>query len=143
MAATTGNSVAPSWIPRPMKWNRSTSPTRATRSTPDDRLRPAARTHVSPEQADRLPPGLQPCGPRMAFFGLLRRFDDPQPPGLGAGAGPGDEPAEGERSLGRMANDAKRYRTGLRVGTSITEGSGNLLVNRRMNKPQQMRWSRR
>jgi hypothetical protein len=30
----------------------------------------------------------------------------------------------------------------LRVGTSITEGTANFLVNRRMNKSQQMRWSR-
>jgi hypothetical protein len=36
-----------------------------------------------------------------------------------------------------------RYRAGLRVGTSITEGTANFLVNRRMNKSQQMRWSRR
>jgi hypothetical protein len=37
---------------------------------------------------------------------------------------------------------AKRYRAGERVGTSITEGTANFLVNRRMNKSQQMRWSR-
>jgi hypothetical protein len=30
----------------------------------------------------------------------------------------------------------------LRVGTSIAEGTANFLVNRRMNKAQQMRWSR-
>ena len=29
------------------------------------------------------------------------------------------------------------------VGTAITEGTANFLVNRRMNKGQQMRWSRR
>jgi hypothetical protein len=29
------------------------------------------------------------------------------------------------------------------VGTAITEGPPNFLVNRRMNKSQQMRWSRR
>jgi hypothetical protein len=29
---------------------------------------------------------------------------------------------------------AKRYRAGLRVGTSVTEGTANFLVNRRMNK---------
>jgi hypothetical protein len=40
-------------------------------------------------------------------------------------------------------NYAKRHRSGLRVGTSITEGTANFLVNRRMNKSQQMRWSRR
>jgi hypothetical protein len=31
----------------------------------------------------------------------------------------------------------------LRVGTALTEGTANFLVNRRMNKSQQMRWSRR
>jgi hypothetical protein len=35
------------------------------------------------------------------------------------------------------------YRAGDRVGTSITEGTANFLVNRRMNKSPQMRWSRR
>ncbi len=43
----------------------------------------------------------------------------------------------------RLVNYAKRYRAGLRVGTSMTEGTANFLVNRRMNKAQQMRWSRR
>jgi hypothetical protein len=42
-----------------------------------------------------------------------------------------------------LVNYAKRHRAGLRVGTSITEGTANFLVNRRMNKSQQMRWSRR
>jgi hypothetical protein len=42
-----------------------------------------------------------------------------------------------------LVNYAERYRAGLRVGTSITEGTANFLVNRRMNKRQQMRWSRR
>ena len=42
-----------------------------------------------------------------------------------------------------LTNYARRYRAGLRVGTSITEGTANFLVNRRMNKLQQMRWSRR
>jgi len=40
-------------------------------------------------------------------------------------------------------NYAERHRAGLRVGTAITEGTANFLVNRRMNKLQQMRWSRR
>ena len=40
-------------------------------------------------------------------------------------------------------NYAERRRAGLRVGTAITEGTANFLVNRRMNKSQQMRWSRR
>jgi len=39
----------------------------------------------------------------------------------------------------RLVNYAKRYRAGLRVGTSVTEGTANFLVNRRMNKRQQMR----
>jgi hypothetical protein len=42
-----------------------------------------------------------------------------------------------------LVNYAKRYRGGLRVGTSVTEGTANFLVDRRMNKLQQMRWSRR
>ncbi len=42
-----------------------------------------------------------------------------------------------------LVNDAERHRAGLRVGTAITEGTANVLVNRRMNKSQQMRWSRR
>ena len=42
-----------------------------------------------------------------------------------------------------LVNYAKRYRAGLRVGTSISEGTANFLINRRMNKSQQMRWSRR
>jgi hypothetical protein len=42
-----------------------------------------------------------------------------------------------------LVNYARRFRGGLRVGTSITEGTANFLVNRRMNKSQQMRWSRR
>ncbi|MGH8115232.1 MAG: hypothetical protein ACREPS_09315, partial [Rhodanobacteraceae bacterium] len=43
----------------------------------------------------------------------------------------------------RLVNYAERHRAGLRVGTAITEGTANFLVNRRMNKSQQMRWSRR
>jgi hypothetical protein len=42
-----------------------------------------------------------------------------------------------------LVHYAKRHRAGLRVGTAITEGTANFLVNRRMNKSQQMRWSRR
>jgi len=42
-----------------------------------------------------------------------------------------------------LVNYAERHRAGLRVGTAITEGTANFLVNRRMNKSQQMRWSRR
>jgi hypothetical protein len=41
-----------------------------------------------------------------------------------------------------LVNYAKRFRAGLRFGTSITEGTANFLVNRRMNRSQQMRWSR-
>ena len=42
-----------------------------------------------------------------------------------------------------LVNYAERHRAGLRVGTAITEGTANFLVNRRMNKSQHMRWSRR
>jgi len=42
-----------------------------------------------------------------------------------------------------LVNYAERHRARLRVGTAITEGTANFLVNRRMNKNQQMRWSRR
>ena len=42
-----------------------------------------------------------------------------------------------------LVNYAQRHRAGLRVGTAITEGTANFLVNSRMNKSQQMRWSRR
>ncbi len=42
-----------------------------------------------------------------------------------------------------LVNYAERHRAGLRVGTAITERTANFLVNRRMNKSQQMRWSRR
>src|SRR6201987_2809100 len=42
-----------------------------------------------------------------------------------------------------LANYAEQHRAGFRVGTALTEGTANFLVNRRMNKAQQMRWSRR
>jgi hypothetical protein len=42
-----------------------------------------------------------------------------------------------------LVNYAERHRAGLSVGTAITEGTANFLVYRRMNKSQQMRWSRR
>src|SRR3954449_3330729 len=42
-----------------------------------------------------------------------------------------------------LVNYAERHCAGLRVGTSVTEGTANFLVNRRMTKSQQMRWSRR
>ena len=41
-----------------------------------------------------------------------------------------------------LINYAERHRAGLRVGTAITEGTADFLVNRRMNKSQHMRWSR-
>src|SRR3954452_4311271 len=43
----------------------------------------------------------------------------------------------------RLVNYAERHRAGLRVGTALTEGTANFLVNRRMDKAQQMRWTRR
>ena len=42
-----------------------------------------------------------------------------------------------------LVNYAGRHRAGLRVGTAITEGTANFLVNRRMSKSQKMHWSRR
>jgi hypothetical protein len=42
-----------------------------------------------------------------------------------------------------LVNYGERHRAGLRVGTALTEGTANFLVNRRTNKSQQMRWSRR
>jgi hypothetical protein len=41
-----------------------------------------------------------------------------------------------------LVNYAERHRAGLRVGTSIMEGTANFLGNCRMNKSQQMRWWR-
>src|SRR4051794_12702913 len=43
----------------------------------------------------------------------------------------------------RLVDYGERHRAGLRVGTALTEGTANFLVNRRMNNSQQMRWSRR
>jgi hypothetical protein len=42
-----------------------------------------------------------------------------------------------------LVDYAERHRAGLRVGTALTEGTANFLVNRRMAKAQQMRWTRR
>ena len=42
-----------------------------------------------------------------------------------------------------LVNYAERHRAGLRVRTAVTEGTANFLVNRRMYKSHQMRWSRR
>jgi hypothetical protein len=42
-----------------------------------------------------------------------------------------------------LVNSGERHRAGLRVGTALTEGTADFLVNRRMAKSQQMRWSRR
>jgi len=42
-----------------------------------------------------------------------------------------------------LVNYAEHHRAGLRVGTSLTKGTANFLINRRMNKSQHMRWSRR
>ena len=43
----------------------------------------------------------------------------------------------------RLVDYGARHRAGLRIGTALTEGTANFLVNRRMNKSQQMRWTRR
>jgi hypothetical protein len=42
-----------------------------------------------------------------------------------------------------LVNYAERHRAGLRVGTALTEATAIFLVSRRMNKSQQMRWTRR
>src|SRR5215211_5553221 len=42
-----------------------------------------------------------------------------------------------------LVDYAERRRAGQRVGTALTEGTANFLVNRRMAKAQQMRWTRR
>ena len=42
-----------------------------------------------------------------------------------------------------LVDYGERHRAGLRVGTALTEGTANFLVNRRMAKSQQMRWSPR
>ncbi len=39
-------------------------------------------------------------------------------------------------------NYAGHHRAGLRVGKALTEATANFRVNRRMNKSQQMRWTR-
>ena len=68
--------------------------------------------HASPHDGDQpaaafrvncLPPGPQLGRPRVASLGLPRLFDDPQAPGLGTGAGAGDEPAESQRGLRLVA----------------------------------------
>jgi len=41
-----------------------------------------------------------------------------------------------------LVNDAERHRAGVRVGTALTEGTANVLVNRRRNKAQPIRGSR-
>src|SRR3954466_8281817 len=42
----------------------------------------------------------------------------------------------------RLVDYGEKHRAGLRLGTALTEETANFLVNRRMNKSQQMRWSR-
>jgi hypothetical protein len=42
-----------------------------------------------------------------------------------------------------LVDYAERHRAGQRVGTALTEGTANFLVNRRIAKAQQMRWTRR
>src|SRR4051794_7427727 len=42
-----------------------------------------------------------------------------------------------------LVDYAERHRAGQRVGTALTEGTANFLVNRRMAQAQQMRWTRR
>ena len=46
-----------------------------------------------------------------------------------------------EGQSAHLVNYGLRYRQGQSIGTATTEGLANTLVNRRMNKLQQMRWS--
>jgi hypothetical protein len=46
-----------------------------------------------------------------------------------------------ENQASFLVNYARRQRQGLPIGTATTEGLANNLVNQRMNKLQQMRWS--
>lgn len=43
---------------------------------------------------------------------------------------------------GAIVNYGRRYRSGLRVATTLAESAVNSLVGKRMVKKQQMRWSR-
>src|SRR3954449_6300942 len=52
-------------------------------------------------------------------------------------------PLSHPQSRDSPVNYGERHRAGRRVGTALTEGTANFLVNRRMAKSQQMRWSRR
>jgi hypothetical protein len=42
-----------------------------------------------------------------------------------------------------LVNFAQRHRGGLRAGTAVTEGTPTFLVDQRMTKLKQMRWTRR
>jgi hypothetical protein len=84
---------------------------------------------VPAEQVDRLPPGLQLCGQHVAFLDLLRLLDDPQAPGLGAGAGPRDESIEGQGSLWRVAEPLRNHRRP--QGQDRSAGSRGLVEVRR------------
>jgi len=72
------------------------------------------------------PGGRRPIAPSRKLWTALQALD-------GYFVGQGD----------RLIDYGERHRAGLRVGTALTEGTANFLVNRRMNKSQQMRWSRR
>src|SRR5580658_9043640 len=65
--------------------------------------RPTMVTSRPPGSRWRLLPRLELCSSCAAFFKILCLFDDPQAPGLGPGVESGDEPAEGQGCLGRVA----------------------------------------
>ena len=47
------------------------------------------------------------------------------------------------RAVGPYTNYGARYRAGERIATSFVESAVNQLIDKRMSKSQQMRWSNR
>jgi hypothetical protein len=85
-----------------------------------DRIR-AVLHHFRDERGGR-----RPVAPSRKLWTALRTLD-------------GYLLAQGDR----LVDYGERHLAGLRVGTALTEGTANFLVNRRMSKSQRMRWSRR
>lgn len=67
--------------------------------------------HLAAKPPDRLAMGFQLRRPHAAFFSLLCLFDDPKPPGLGAGTGPGDKAAKRQRGLLGVVQAFGHYRS--------------------------------
>jgi hypothetical protein len=83
-----------------------------------EKIRPLIRTRRKPTKHRR---PLRPWNALMSGLYFLRKY------------------TSGQKAW--MVNYARRHREGERVGTSQTESAANWLVNKRMNKSQQMRWS--